>query len=98
MNRANATVATVNASRYLQQLCKHFAHKIPVAYDAEKGRADFPWGVCHFEARDGALAIRAEAETPEGIARVTAVVDDHLTRFAWRENLALEWTRRNAPA
>ncbi len=91
MNRADATVETVNASRYLQQLCKHFAHKIAVAYDAEKGRADFPWGMCHFEARDGVLSIRAEAETQEGIERIKAVVDDHLSRFAWREKPALTW-------
>ncbi|WP_029008089.1 DUF2218 domain-containing protein [Azospirillum halopraeferens] len=84
-------VATDAAGRYLVQLCKHFAHKITVEYDDCRGRADFPWGTCHMEAADGVLTLRCESDSAEGVERVKAVVDDHLTRFAWREKPVLIW-------
>ena len=84
-------VTSAAAGRYLVQLCKHFAHKIAVDYDDRRGRADFPWGTCHMEAADGVLTLRCEADSAEGVERVKAVVDDHLTRFAWREKPVLTW-------
>ncbi len=86
-----AQVQTANARRYLAQLCKHFAHKIPVEFDDCRGRADFPWGICHLEAEEGLLALRCEAGDREALDQVMAVVDDHLRRFGWRESLTLDW-------
>lgn len=86
-----ARVPTANAGRYLVQLCKHFAHKIPVDYDGCRGRADFPWGICHLEAMDGLLVLRCEAGDQEALDRVAEVVADHLRRFGWREALSLDW-------
>ncbi|AWB07262.1 DUF2218 domain-containing protein (plasmid) [Azospirillum humicireducens] len=86
-----ANVPTALASRYLQQLCKHFAHKIAVRYDAASGDAQFPWGRCAMTATDGVLSLRAEAADAEALARVKAVVDNHLIRFAWKEGLKPEW-------
>lgn len=87
-----ATIPTALASRYLQQLCKHFAHKIAVRYDAASGEAEFPWGRCAMTASDGVLTLRCSAPDAEGLARVKAVVDDHLVRFAWKEGLKPDWT------
>lgn len=36
--------ATAQASKYLQQLCKHFAHKVEVTYGAQSGSAALPPG------------------------------------------------------
>ncbi len=85
-----AIVPTALASRYLQQLCKHFAHKIAVRYEAA-GEAQFPWGRCTMTAADGILTLRCEAADAEALARVRAVVDDHLVRFAWKEGLKPDW-------
>ncbi len=92
MPAATTHVVTERASRYLQQLFKHFAHKVAVAYGPEAGAADFPFGRCTMEARDGALHLRCESETDMGLRRTRAVVEDHLVRFAWREKPVLEWT------
>lgn len=89
---AECRVETASASKYIAQLCKHFAHKITVEYDATKGRADFPWGVCRMSAEDGVLALRCEGQDDTGLGRVKAVVEDHLVRFAWREKPSLNWT------
>jgi Uncharacterized protein conserved in bacteria len=86
-----ATVATAAASRYLTQLCKHFAHKIPVSVEEGRGRADFPWGTCRMEAAADTLTLLCEAEDAEGLERVKAVVADHLGRFGWREGLTVVW-------
>ena len=39
-----ARYETSNGSKYLQQLCKHFAHKIAVEYDDHRGSAALPTG------------------------------------------------------
>lgn len=85
------TVATANASRYLQQLCKHFAHKVEVSFDALTGKVDFPFGDCRMWADDGALRIECVSETQETLARTHFVVHDHLTRFSWREKPEIVW-------
>jgi hypothetical protein len=93
MSVAVARVPTASASRYLQQLAKHWSHKMTVAFDAEAGTIDFPNGA--------RLAMRADPDTldivltvPEGedMARMREVVASHLDRFAFREApLTFDW-------
>lgn len=90
---STAVLATPNASRYLQQLCKHFAHKIPASFDTEKGKIEFPFGTCHLSAAGETLTLTAEAADPETRDRLEGVIASHLQRFAFREDLAIDWTR-----
>lgn len=83
--------ASDRAGRYLVQLCKHFAHKVPAEYDESRGRVDFPWGVCRLQADGGRLAVTCEAADTEALKRVEAVVTDHVERFAWREKPRMDW-------
>jgi hypothetical protein len=39
---STADVPTAQGSRYLQQLCKHWAHNLAVEFDAREGRVTFP--------------------------------------------------------
>lgn len=83
---------TAKASQYLQQLCKHFAHKVEVDFDAEAGWADLPPGRCTLRADLGLLEIEVTAEDEAGLARARMIVDDHLARFAHREGFeAMNW-------
>ena len=92
MTRFEASAATDNASRYLQQLCKHWSHKFEVEFDAEHGRIPFDAETaCILDAEDGRLDMRLEGEDPERVERLTDVVTDHLKRFAFREDLKLAW-------
>ena len=43
--RSEAHVATPRSARYLGQLCKHFAHRVPATYGDGKGRVEFPAGL-----------------------------------------------------
>jgi uncharacterized protein len=91
MLQSQARVETPNASRYLIQLCKHFAHKIPVEYDTRAGRAEFPFGLCTMEAYDGQLFIRCEGEDEACLGRVQSVLQEHLEGFAFREKPTISW-------
>ena len=93
MSVSVARVPTHSASRYLQQLAKHWSHKMTVRFSEEEGEIDFPNGA--------RMAMRADSETldvvltvPEGedVARMREVVSSHLDRFAFREApLTFDW-------
>lgn len=90
-----AHVQTDLASRYLVQLCKHFAHKIPVAYAEDRGRIEFPSGLCTLTAAPDAVTLTAEAADPAALAQLTEVVQRHLTRFAFRQEPTITWRPRS---
>ncbi len=88
-----AHVPTASASRYLQQLCKHWSHKFAVSFDPARGVIPFGNGaVATLDAGDDMLAVRIEAADADQLARMQRVVAEHLDRFAFREApLAFEW-------
>lgn len=95
MLRASATASTPLADRYLQQLCKHFGHKIPASAENGEGRIEFPFGVADLQASDTTLNLSVGAESLEDLKRMQKVVEDHLLRFAFREELSgLNWSPR----
>lgn len=92
MGQAIASVPTKSASRYLQQLCKHWSHKFEVEYDAAHGRIPLPAGVATLDAGEDALIVKVEAEEGESLERLKQVVASHLDRFAFREApLPFDW-------
>src|SRR5262245_59348360 len=90
---SEARVATALAARYLGQLCKHFAHKLPVRQTEREGRIDFPIGICRLEAEGDTLVLNAEAPDADSLARLEEVVARHLERFAFRDKPAIDWHR-----
>lgn len=88
---ATARVPTEKASRYLQQLCKHFAHKLPVAFDEHKGSISFSSGECALAADGETLTISATAPDATNIDQLKDVIVRHLVRFAFREELQVDW-------
>jgi hypothetical protein len=88
MPASHTRIATVNASRYLQQVCKHWSHKFSVEFTPERGRVPFAEDrICSFEAEPQALVMHLEAPDDESLARLQGVVVDHVKRFAFREDL-----------
>jgi hypothetical protein len=94
---SQAHVSTASASRYLQQVCKHWTHKFAVEFTPEKGHIPFTDGrVCDLEATPETLTMRAEAPDVEALERLQRVVVEHVKRFAFREDLGdVQWTRTN---
>lgn len=92
MLTATGRFETANASKYLQQLCKHFGHKVAVRFDAESGEAALPPGPARLHADGRALSATVTAGDAEGLARAKHIIDDHLRRFAFREDFAtMDW-------
>ena len=68
---ATASVPPAHASKYLQQLCKHWQHNLAVTFTADHGTVTFPkdargadWpgdGLVTFDAGADALAVRIDA-------------------------------------
>lgn len=96
MHVAKAQVRSQKASRYLVQLCKHFAHKIPTDYDDTRGKVTFQPGSCVMRAMGDQLSFRCEARTAPDLAIVKSVVESHFTRFAAKESIAVVWTDETA--
>ncbi|MER8978538.1 MULTISPECIES: DUF2218 domain-containing protein [unclassified Mesorhizobium] len=96
MPTSRADVATEHASRYLQQLCKHWAHKFPVEFDPTHGTIDLSMGRTVLDADAGALHIAVTTDEGGSLERLESVVADHIKRFAFREELAFDW--KPAPA
>ncbi len=89
---SHAIVPTASASRYLQQLCKHWGHKFEVEFDAQHGRVALPFGPVELKASDAALEVTCQIEGDGDLARMQQVVADHLNRFAHREGeLVFDW-------
>lgn len=97
-----ASVPTASASRYLQQLCKHWQHNLTVEFTPDHGTVVFPKdarGADHpgdalvtFDAGEAALAVRIDATSPEQLDGLKGAVARHLDRFAFREApLAFDW-------
>ncbi len=91
---STVTVATKSASRYLQQLCKHWSHKFEVEFTPQEGRILFTDGrIVTLKASNEALDITAEAPA-ETQAQLEDVVAKHIIQFAFREELTFDWIRQ----
>ncbi len=99
---SSASVPTAHASRYLQQLCKHWSHNLTVAFDEVKGTVVFPrnargadWpadATLKLVAHDNALDCGLEASSSGQLEALKGAVARHLDRFAFREApLAFNW-------
>lgn len=99
----SASIPTQNASRYLQQLCKHWSHNLRVEFTSAHGTVVFPkdargaeWpadALATFDALEDALAIRIDASSVDQLEGLKGVVARHLDRFAFRESpLTFDWS------
>lgn len=87
-----ATYETEHGKKYLQQLCKHFAHKIDVEYTDTHGECALPPGPAIMDADDKSIRINITAETEDGLKLAQHIIDSHIIKFAFREELeSLDW-------
>jgi hypothetical protein len=96
MLRSETRVPTALASRYLQQFCKHWGHKLPVEFTAEKGHVSFAADrAASFQVEPGVLVLRIEASDEDALRRMEGIVVNHLRRFTFREDLGASFLPRS---
>ena len=94
MPQTTGTYVTENASKYLQQLCKHFGHKIEVEYSSTKGACHFEFGTAKMSADDVGLTVQIVLADSAKLDQAHMVIDKHLERFAFREGFeTMNWTQ-----
>jgi uncharacterized protein len=102
MFKSAARVPMTKASRYLQQLCKHWSHNLTVEFTPEAGTVIFPRNVRGADwpgdatltllAHEDSLECRLEASADGQLEALKGVVARHLERFASREApLHFDW-------
>lgn len=105
---ATASVPTGNASKYLQQLCKHWQHNLKVEFTPEHGTVIFPkdargadWpgdALATMDAGADALEVRIDASVEAQLEAMKGVLARHLDRFAFREApLTFDWRQAGGP-
>lgn len=85
MAHLTGTFETPNAPKYLQQLCKHFAHKVEATCDPTSGFAALGFGPTYFEADNAVLSIKIALHDGADPLSAQQMIDAHLERFAFRE-------------
>ncbi len=92
MTKSIAVVPTENGWKYLQQLCKHWSHKLDVELSEKSGVVRFGEAIATMRADDQTLTVEIEACSPDVLERMKGVVSSHLDRFAFREApLPFDW-------
>ncbi len=97
-----ARVPTASASKYLQQLCKHWQHNLTVESTPDHGTVVFPkdargadWpgdALVTFDATANVLDVRVDASIEGQLEGLKDAVARHLDRFAFREApLTFDW-------
>ena len=100
--QATGHAATAKASRYLQQLCKHWEHSFKVEFTPERGTIRFPrdargadWpedALVHLISGVVDLEVRIEASCHDQLEAIKGAVQRHLDRFAFKEApLTIHW-------
>jgi hypothetical protein len=93
MPTSTAAVTLPQADRVLFKLCKHFALKVPVAFDSAQADIDFRFGRCRVQREGDRLDLHCDADSAEALERVQFVLDEHLALMARDRQLAVAWQR-----
>jgi hypothetical protein len=90
---SRAEVSTANGAVLMRHLCQHWGHKFPVECGPTAGRIELPQAECVLTAGADRLDVRVELADGADRARLETVVEEHLKRFGFREQLVFAWTR-----
>ncbi|MBV2143827.1 DUF2218 domain-containing protein [Falsochrobactrum sp. TDYN1] len=94
MPQSTAIVPTAHASRYLQQLCKHWAHKFTTEFTPEHGHIDLGENrIVILKVEPEQLVVEVDAPD-DALPQMEGVVASHIVRFAFREELIFNWVRQ----
>ncbi|EJF89095.1 DUF2218 domain-containing protein [Bartonella tamiae] len=94
--QSRTLIQTDHASKYLQQLAKHWSHKLAdLTFDETTAHIPFRQGVIlDMFANKDALEVQFITTDEDDALKMEGVFDRHLERFAFRETLHIDWHRK----
>ncbi len=91
MRVSTAEATTANAASYMRKLCAHWSHKFAVTVEGDHGTIELPATKCELQASETMLTVRLELTEDADEERMRKVLEEHLQRFAFREELVFAW-------
>ncbi|WP_051534763.1 DUF2218 domain-containing protein [Deefgea rivuli] len=91
MLSSQTKLVALSADKVLYKLCKHFALKIPVEFDAENANIQFPIGGCTLHRDGDHLHVQCSADDADKLAKLEHVLQDHLGLMLKDPTLVLRW-------
>ncbi|WP_297323636.1 DUF2218 domain-containing protein [uncultured Bartonella sp.] len=97
--RSRAIIKTANGSKYLQQLAKHWNHKFPdLTFNEKEAHIPFSAEVTiDMFAEEDSLVVQILTPNEFEALKIEGIFDQHLLRFAFKEELAIDWHRETLP-
>ncbi|NBA96548.1 DUF2218 domain-containing protein [Pseudomonas sp. R5(2019)] len=93
MFTSHSIIATDNAQRCLNRLCRHWAHKFAVELESDTGHIFFDPAQCWLSKVEGGLQVRLQTPHEAELNELEEVVAEHLQRMSAEEQLVIEWVR-----
>ena len=94
MRVSTATVSTENAQSYMRKLGQHWSHQFVVLFDENNGcTIKMPNATCELHANPDRLDVRLTVEDGADQDRMEHVIEEHIKRFGFREELQFVWDR-----
>ena len=87
----SGVVNTENGAKYVQRLCKHFAHKVQAHWEESQGQVQFEMGIADMFASTDVLTLICKANNAIDLGDIVDTIDRHFERFAKADELVLEW-------
>jgi hypothetical protein len=92
MSISRAIVLTPNAESYMRKLGQHWSHEYPVTFDpTHTCTIKLVHALCELHATPDTLNIQVTTDHAEDQARIEGVVEEHVKRFGFREELQFPW-------
>ena len=87
----SGVVNTENGAKYVQRLCKHFAHKVQAHWEESQGQVQFEMGSADMVATTDELRLICKANNTIDLGDIVDTIDRHFERFAKADELVLQW-------
>jgi hypothetical protein len=98
MRLSEATVITKNADSYMRKLGQHWSHRFAVRFNENNNCViELPNGTCELNVGSEQLNIRLVLRPEGDQQRFEQVVEEHLRRFAFKEDLVFAWVHTKTP-
>lgn len=97
--RSRAIIKTDNASKYLQQLAKHWSHKFPeTTFNEQEAHIPFSGDVTiDMFSEPASLVVQILTPNEFEALKIEGIFSQHIVRFAFKEELSIDWHRETLP-